>query len=696
MANMKYEDFEIAIEKEGEEYYAQVLHSPHGQARVRFQNPLTPMELENFWLKAVRGSTVRSGGVTDSRFAKEVGGRLYRSVFTGEVETCFQTSLARAQDQPNTGLRIRLRLSSAPELAALPWEYLYQERNRRFLALTSATPVVRFLDRPDRTRPLRTSTPLRVLVMISSPRGVEKLDSSAEWDRMKRAFTDLEASGAVILEKLPDATLDTLRWTLRAGEYHIFHFIGHGLFDPDRKTGFLILEDGEGNAVHTSAEKLGVILHDERTLRLVVLNACEGGRTAEGDIFAGAAQTLVQQDIPAVVAMQFEFTDRAAVAFTHEFYRSIVFGDPVDTALTQARQAIYTSGNEVEWGTPVLYMQTDDGHLFEFEAPTAATEDSGPRSGRRSGSPSPSPSPSAPVATPPPPAREEILAAARVAMKAERWDEASDRAHALLARDAADPDALSVIRQIEDERRLVERYREASGFATRGQWKEAASAFDEVRRLRPGYRDVDVQIRRVQLELERIARADAPGQTVTAGPLAGIGQRFKRGIMVGGGILAVLAIIGILVPEEEPYAPYDPALPEVTPGNPAQVQPFASLPTPSSEGGSWWRDAEAAAVGYSPWTDVYTGDLNSGDEEFLDMSFDQPGDYLLLGACDEDCSDLDLEMFEGDRSVASDYQIHAVPALHIITVSPSQGQLKVTMAACSVDPCEYQVRTYRR
>jgi hypothetical protein len=548
MANMKYEDFEIAIEKEGGEYFAQVLRSPHGQARVRFENPLTAMELENFWLKAVRGSTVRSGGVADSRFAREVGGRLYRAVFTGEVETCFQTSLARAQDEPNTGLRIRLRLSSAPELAALPWEYLYQERNRRFLALTSATPVVRFLDRPDRTRPLRTSTPLRVLVMISSPRGVEKLDSTAEWERMKRAFADLEASGAVILEKLPDATLDTLRWTLRAGEYHIFHFIGHGLFDPDRNTGFLILEDEEGNAVHTSAERLGVILHDERTLRLVVLNACEGGRAGESDIFAGAAQTLVQQDIPAVVAMQFEFTDRAAVAFTHEFYRSIVFGDPVDTALTQARQAIYTSGNEVEWGTPVLYMQTDDGQLFEFD-PTRVK----PVGRERQEAPHPDTPPvSEPSATPPAPSREEHLIAARTALKAENWDEASDRAHALLARDAADPDALGIIRQIEEERQVATHYREASSFATRGQWQEATTAFDEVRRLRPGYRDVDVQSRRVQLELERIARADAAGATATvgstpvaapspaAGPLAGFRTLIKRSALVGGGIILLM------------------------------------------------------------------------------------------------------------------------------------------------------------
>jgi hypothetical protein len=108
-------------------------------------------------------------------------------------------------------------------------------------------------------------------------------------------------------------------------------------------------------------------MHDERTLRLAVLNACEGARTSRADPFAGAAQSLVQQGVPAVIAMQFEITDQAAVVFTHEFYAALADSYPVDAALAEARKAIFAQGNDVEWGTPVLTMRAPDGRIFNVE-----------------------------------------------------------------------------------------------------------------------------------------------------------------------------------------------------------------------------------------------------------------------------------------------------------------------------------------
>jgi hypothetical protein len=62
-----------------------------------------------------------------------------------------------------------LRLTSAPELANLPWEYLYNSALNRFPALSIETPVVRYLELPERIRPLAITPPLRVLAIISSP-----------------------------------------------------------------------------------------------------------------------------------------------------------------------------------------------------------------------------------------------------------------------------------------------------------------------------------------------------------------------------------------------------------------------------------------------------------------------------------------------------------------------------------------------
>jgi hypothetical protein len=108
-----------------------------------------------------------------------------------------------------------------------------------------------------------------------------------------------------------------------------------------------------------------MLLHDHESLRLAILNACEGARTSRLDPFAGTAQTLVQQGIPAVIAMQFEITDDVAGTFAHEFYGAVADGYPIDAAVTEARKAIFASGHDVEWGTPVLYLRAPDGRIFD-------------------------------------------------------------------------------------------------------------------------------------------------------------------------------------------------------------------------------------------------------------------------------------------------------------------------------------------
>ena len=131
----------------------------------------------------------------------------------------------------------------------------------------------------------------------------------------------------------------------------------------------LILQTDDGKARPTSGRNLGTILHDERSVQLAVLNACEGGRTSRQDPFAGVGQSLVQQGIPAVVAMQFEISDQAAITLAHEFYAALADSYPVDAALTEARKAIFAQDNILEWGTPVLYMRAQDGRIFDLTIP---------------------------------------------------------------------------------------------------------------------------------------------------------------------------------------------------------------------------------------------------------------------------------------------------------------------------------------
>ena len=183
---------------------------------------------------------------------------------------------------------------------------------------------------------------------------------------MQCALAGLQAGRLISLERLEAATLPALQARLRRGSVHLLHFIGHGFFDPGSNRGGLVFEDQAGRQEIVPAETLGMLLHDHTPLRLTFLNACEGARGGRSDPFAGVAQRLVQQGVPAVLAMQFPISDAAAIALSQEFYHALADGYPCDAALSEARKAIVALGNSHEWGTPVLFSRSSDNRLIDL------------------------------------------------------------------------------------------------------------------------------------------------------------------------------------------------------------------------------------------------------------------------------------------------------------------------------------------
>jgi hypothetical protein len=47
---------------------------------------------------------------------------------------------------------------------------------------------------------------------------------------------------------------------------------------------------------------------------------------------------------------------------------------PVDTAVAEARKAIFAAGNRLEWATPVLHLRADNAHLFDIDQATRPLE----------------------------------------------------------------------------------------------------------------------------------------------------------------------------------------------------------------------------------------------------------------------------------------------------------------------------------
>ncbi len=227
---------------------------------------------------------------------------------------------------------------------------------------------MRYLELAHPPQILAVTPPLRILGLIASPEGLDRLDVELEKQRVEKALADLLADGLIELHWLEGQTRRDLQRAMRRGPWHIFHYIGHGGFDPIHQEGLLFLADAAGQAEALTARQLATILGDHSSLRTVFLNACEGAASSQTDLFSGTAATLMRRGIPAVLAMQYAITDRAAIEFTTTLYESLADGYPVNAAVTEARKAISLAVNHsVEWGTPVLHMRAPDGQIFELQ-----------------------------------------------------------------------------------------------------------------------------------------------------------------------------------------------------------------------------------------------------------------------------------------------------------------------------------------
>jgi hypothetical protein len=212
---------------------------------------------------------------------------------------------------------------------------------------------------------------LNVLGLISSPDGFDSLDVEEEKRKLGEALEKLVREGMVNLEWLEGGSLKELDGFINRNQgIHVFHFIGHGGYDTGDQRGILVLEGDRGEPQEVSGEELGLLFQDERGLKLAVLNSCEGARNSHIDPFSGAAASLVNFGVPAVIGMQFEITDQAAIAFSASLYEALARNMPVDAALAQARRSIFAAGNDIEFGTPVLFLRGRDARLFDvIDAP---------------------------------------------------------------------------------------------------------------------------------------------------------------------------------------------------------------------------------------------------------------------------------------------------------------------------------------
>src|SRR6185312_4218463 len=216
-------------------------------------------------------------------------------------------------------------VEQAPWINLTPWESLWDARNREFLATAGSTFFSRAVADSVLHRP--RPRPLRILIMAAAPhvfegRRLPPLSDYVEIEKIRAAAKGVECQ----VEVVPGESFEDLQMALHKSDsagarFDVFHFIGHGDFDQMRQEGYLLLRESDGaGAVPISAADLTELLSDPWSPLLVVLNSCRGAQGSGGDIFSSTAATLSLGRVPAVIAMQFPISDRAAIAFSKSLY----------------------------------------------------------------------------------------------------------------------------------------------------------------------------------------------------------------------------------------------------------------------------------------------------------------------------------------------------------------------------------------
>lgn len=101
--------------------------------------------------------------------------------------------------------------------------------------------------------------------------------------------------------------------------------------------------------------------------------------------------------------------------------------------------------------------------------------------------------------------------------------------------------------------------------------------------------------------------------------------------------------------------------------------------------------------GYRMDRDMMTGSLRDDAQETVMIQLQGGVQYVIQGACDQDCNDFDLRIFDPNgNQLAEDVAEDDWPRLTFTAPSTGQYRLLAMMPGCNTSPCYYGVQIYRK
>lgn len=322
--------------------------------------------------------TLWQQGRVPSDIHQRVGQRLYAALVQdrdSEVALSTVRNAARSQGQALTYL---LRFPpDAVELAALPWEALWDSRQAVLLSRggRQIDSLERYLDLDEAlSPPLPVGKKLHILA-LSPQAGISKSVREEERTARVQSWDALKAQGLLEWDELAPVTARALDDRMRQGPTpDILHYYGHGTYVNGQGC---LLFDGATPGKHefVSAQRLAALLGE---IRLIVIHACQSAMVQESPgqrgLLTGVAPALSAVS-EAVVAMQLTVRISAATRFAEVFYAELARGRSLQAAVAEARRSLYVIESDgASWYVPTLYIRTREQKPLYFVQPAPVQE----------------------------------------------------------------------------------------------------------------------------------------------------------------------------------------------------------------------------------------------------------------------------------------------------------------------------------
>ena len=210
------------------------------------------------------------------------------------------------------------------------------------------------------------STSLNVLV-VANPTG-DLPGAKAEGDRIRALLEELKP--AVIVQSLvgKDARKAEVLNCLRSGKFDVIHYAGHAYFDTTDPSKSGILCAGDEVLAGADLANIGSLPS------LVFFNACESGRLRRGAktteiddekhtvdrVHRGVsfAEAFLRGGIANYLGTYWPVNDNAALAFSENFYRNVLRGETLGSAIMAGRKAVKDISS-ADWADYILYGDTN-------------------------------------------------------------------------------------------------------------------------------------------------------------------------------------------------------------------------------------------------------------------------------------------------------------------------------------------------